>query len=174
MAKQEYLAFLRGINVGGHHKVPMAELRALLQKQGFTEVKTVLNSGNVRFRAPAGSPAELESALARELEAAFGFSVPVMLRSREEGEALLAHPAATAPEAIKVLLSFLRKAPENAPSLPWKAPVGGLVIQALEHNTLITHLGQMGTPDLMKILEAQFGRDITTRTARTLERLLSA
>ena len=45
----KYVALLRGINVGGHHKVPMAELRKELENLGFTNIVTILNSGNVIF-----------------------------------------------------------------------------------------------------------------------------
>jgi len=47
--KEKYVAFLRGINVGGHHKVPMADLRKELEKLGFENVMTLLNSGNIIF-----------------------------------------------------------------------------------------------------------------------------
>jgi uncharacterized protein (DUF1697 family) len=48
---QPYLALIRGINVGGRNKVPMAELRASLQELGFTEVSTYIASGNVLLRS---------------------------------------------------------------------------------------------------------------------------
>ena len=46
-----YIALLRGINVGGHKKVPMAELRELLTKSGFQNVQTYIQSGNVVFQS---------------------------------------------------------------------------------------------------------------------------
>ena len=46
-----YIALLRGINVGGHRKVPMAELRELLTKSGLDNVKTYIQSGNVIFQS---------------------------------------------------------------------------------------------------------------------------
>ena len=46
---ERYVAFLRGINVGGHHKIPMADLRRALEELGFRKVVTLLNSGNVIF-----------------------------------------------------------------------------------------------------------------------------
>ena len=49
---EQYVAFLRGINVGGHHKIPMAELRNVMEEMGFSEVVTLLNSGNVIFDSP--------------------------------------------------------------------------------------------------------------------------
>ena len=64
---QVYIAFLRAINVGGRNLIPMAELRALLEGMGFSDVKSLLQSGNVVFRAAGKKPAELESILEREV-----------------------------------------------------------------------------------------------------------
>ncbi|HEY1710605.1 MAG TPA: DUF1697 domain-containing protein [Rhizomicrobium sp.] len=61
-----YICFLRGVNVGGKGKVPMAELKALLEELGFENVKTVLQSGNVVFTTKGGSV----TALAKKIEAA--------------------------------------------------------------------------------------------------------
>ncbi|GAA0416384.1 DUF1697 domain-containing protein [Streptomyces luteireticuli] len=76
-----YAALLRGINVGGKKKVPMAELRELLTGLGHGSVRTHLNSGNAVF----GSDSADEEALAAELEAAigrrFGFPVACLVRS---------------------------------------------------------------------------------------------
>ena len=47
------IALLRGVNLGGNKKVPMAELRRLVEDLGFTEVSTLLNSGNVVLKARA-------------------------------------------------------------------------------------------------------------------------
>ncbi|MGW2995759.1 DUF1697 domain-containing protein, partial [Streptomyces sp. NPDC001193] len=64
MTTKKYAALLRGINVGGARKVPMAELREVLEGLGLTEVRTYLQSGNAVFTSPEKDPA----ALARELE----------------------------------------------------------------------------------------------------------
>ena len=55
-----YIALIRGINVGGHKKVPMAELRELLTKSDLENVKTYIQSGNVIFQSKIQSKAELE------------------------------------------------------------------------------------------------------------------
>ena len=60
-----YVALLRGINVGGHGKLPMADLRALLSGLGHGQVATYVQSGNAVFTSPSGDA----EALARELEA---------------------------------------------------------------------------------------------------------
>ncbi|MFE2289064.1 DUF1697 domain-containing protein [Streptomyces sp. NPDC059443] len=80
MTKRKYAALLRGINVGGNKKVPMAELRTVLAGLGHTDVQTYLQSGNAVFATEAE---KTPAALARELEAAieahFGFQVPCLV-----------------------------------------------------------------------------------------------
>jgi len=73
------LALLRGINVGGR-VLPMAELRDLCSKLGWTEVQTYIQSGNVIFES-ADEPAALEASLEAALAERFGFNVPVMVRT---------------------------------------------------------------------------------------------
>ena len=70
-AKDTRVALIRGINVGKAKRVAMAELRAELEKIGYADVRTLLNSGNVVFTVPAKSKAEpgprIEKAMAEEL-----------------------------------------------------------------------------------------------------------
>ncbi|MCK8681037.1 DUF1697 domain-containing protein [Streptomyces lichenis] len=77
-----YALLLRGINVGGHKKLPMADLRALLTTLGHTEVSTYLQSGNAVFTSAS---AEGEDALATRIEEAvqerFGFRADCLVRS---------------------------------------------------------------------------------------------
>jgi uncharacterized protein (DUF1697 family) len=77
---RRYVALLRGINVGGNKKVPMADLRALLEELGYEDVQTVLQSGNAVFRAPKPEPDRIEAAIADR----FGFDVRVLLRTGPE------------------------------------------------------------------------------------------
>lgn len=72
------IALLRGINVGGNRKVPMAELRALAEGLGWESVATYIQSGNLVFVAK-GSPAALERALEQAIADHFGFVVPVVV-----------------------------------------------------------------------------------------------
>lgn len=75
-----HLALLRGINVGGKHRVPMSDLRSSFEAGGLTNVRTYINSGNVLFDAPAGSePPDLAEALTHRLTREFGFPIPVLV-----------------------------------------------------------------------------------------------
>jgi uncharacterized protein (DUF1697 family) len=61
------VALIRGINVGRSKRVPMAELRALIEDFGYTDVRTLLNSGNVVFTAPKDTPAESATRIEKAL-----------------------------------------------------------------------------------------------------------
>jgi uncharacterized protein (DUF1697 family) len=76
LADITYVALLRGINVGRAKRVDMAELRALVQKSGYRNVQTVLNSGNVVFTGPPAA----ESAVAHLIEAALARRLGVSAR----------------------------------------------------------------------------------------------
>jgi uncharacterized protein (DUF1697 family) len=85
------VALLRGINVGGHKKVPMGRLREVLAGAGFEDVRTYVQSGNVALTAPPRrSPEQVGRAIEAAIEEAFGFDVAVVMRTRDEIAALVA------------------------------------------------------------------------------------
>ncbi|MFF0188758.1 DUF1697 domain-containing protein [Streptomyces sp. NPDC005244] len=75
-----YAALLRGINVGGAKKVPMAELRTLLEGLGHGDVRTYLQSGNAAFSSAHGDEESLAAELSTAIEERFGFGVGVLVR----------------------------------------------------------------------------------------------
>ncbi|MYR42156.1 DUF1697 domain-containing protein [Streptomyces sp. SID5910] len=75
-----YAALLRGINVGGAKKVPMAELRALLEGLGHDAVRTHLQSGQAVFTSGHGDEESLAAELSQAIEKHFGFLVDVIVR----------------------------------------------------------------------------------------------
>jgi uncharacterized protein (DUF1697 family) len=112
MARQ--IALLRGINVGGHRKVPMARLREVLGDLGYADVKTYVQSGNVVLTGPERSDAATEQALARELEEAFGFDIAVVVRTRDEIAGVVAADpfAEVAGDPARYHVLFLSEAPD--------------------------------------------------------------
>jgi uncharacterized protein (DUF1697 family) len=86
--KTTWIALLRGVNVGGNHKLPMKELAAELEALGFTGVRTYIQSGNVVFRVSAAkrsaTAASITSAIATCIQKKFGFQPSVMVLSKEE------------------------------------------------------------------------------------------
>jgi len=79
-----YVALLRGINVGGKHVLPMKHLVEIFADAKCGNVRTYIQSGNVVFAAPPKVVKALPALVAKKIEERFGFSVPVLLRSREE------------------------------------------------------------------------------------------
>lgn len=89
MSAPVQLALLRGINVGGHRTVRMADLkRCFVEDMAFAEARTHINSGNVLFRA-GECRADLEQRIAAQLELTFGFVVEIFVRSGEELRAIV-------------------------------------------------------------------------------------
>ena len=77
------VALLRGINVGGRRKVPMADLRAVAEALGLEDPRTYVASGNLVF-ASEEAPDVMEARLERGIEARFGFHVDVIVRAADE------------------------------------------------------------------------------------------
>jgi len=75
------ISLLRGVNVGGHHKVKMEDLRSLYESLGFDGVQTYINSGNVIFRTAARDLARLPKRIEDAIERACGFHSDVILRA---------------------------------------------------------------------------------------------
>lgn len=81
----KYIAILRGINVGGHRKILMADLKLLLNNLGLKECTTYIQSGNVVLSSdlPAN---EIEKAIKQVIFKKYGFDVPVLVRTKTEIE----------------------------------------------------------------------------------------
>ena len=83
-----HVALLRGINVGGHKPVAMADLRDLLTQLGFVEPRTLLQSGNVVFGSNARTAAQLERVLDAEAAKRLGLQTAWFVRTAEEWKAI--------------------------------------------------------------------------------------
>lgn len=83
-----YIALLRGINVGGHHIIKMSELKKAFEGLGLLNVQTYIQSGNVLFQSDEAEE-PLRKKIEQEIEATFGFSVLVVLRTAAEWEQMI-------------------------------------------------------------------------------------
>src|SRR6187402_2248804 len=105
-----YAVFLRGINVGGNKKVPMAQLKATLEGMGFTDVRTLLASGNVILTAKKENISALTKRIAAALEKEFGFTIPVLVREMSRLEEMFASEpfkGITVTKDIRLYVTFL-------------------------------------------------------------------
>ncbi len=110
------VVLLRGVNVGGHNRVPMAELAALLTELGCTDVRTFIQSGNAVVGASAALARRLPGAVAAAIEARLGLRVPVIVRSATAlAAAVRDNPfVARGAEPSTLHIGFLAEAPSAA------------------------------------------------------------
>ena len=86
---KRYIAYLRGVNISGKNKVPMAELKRCFEELDFSEVKTYLNSGNVAFSSDEDNIEVLTSQAEMIINRQFGLDIPVFVISKEKLEDIL-------------------------------------------------------------------------------------
>lgn len=119
-----FAAMLRGVNVGGANRVPMAAFRGLLGSLGYERVRTLLNSGNAVFGAPGRSPNVHAKRIHHELVERLGVDVPTLVK--QAGAISLAcvqNPfASLATDPSRLLVAFT----PDAKSLRGLEPVGTL------------------------------------------------
>ena len=168
-----YVALLRGINVGGHHKVPMAALRETLENMEFQQVKTLLNTGNVLFEAEKEPEKVLSEKIATQLEKTFGFPIPVIIRTAEDLKKIVAADPfreIKVTPATRLYVSFLADTPKSKLSLPYTSPDESFRIISVIDRTVfsVLDLDKTRSVDAMKILEKEFGKNITTRNWNTV------
>lgn len=173
-----YAAFLLGINVGGNRKVPMADLKILFEKTlKFSEVKTLLNSGNVVFEAAKADASMIEKAVAKR----FGFDVGVILRTLDELRALeRGEPFKGIPvtKDTRLYVTFRGDATAKGTlKAPYVSPDKSFRILRIGKGEIVSVLtvGEKGgrTVDAMAVLGKEFGKKLTTRNWNTIEKILA-
>ncbi|WP_282081412.1 DUF1697 domain-containing protein [Aquimarina algiphila] len=172
----QYVAFLRGINVSGYHKVPMIELREEMHKLNFKNVATILNSGNVIFDSINNDLKNLEKTISEHLEKVFGFPVPTIIRQSERIYRLLERNPfrdIVNTKDIRLYISFLRKDIQTELDFPWTNNDKSYTILEKSNKEIISilDLSIAKTPKGMEALERYFGKDITTRNWNTIKRI---
>jgi uncharacterized protein (DUF1697 family) len=120
------VALLRGVNVGKAKRVPMADFRSLLAGLGYTNVATLLNSGNAAFRVARGAPARHAADIAAAVSDRLNVDVPVVVKSAKELAAIVAENPirASVQEHPRLLVAFV----QDAQALPGLEAVGSLVV----------------------------------------------
>ncbi|MBB2486177.1 DUF1697 domain-containing protein [Mitsuaria sp. WAJ17] len=168
-----YIALLRGVSP---QNARMPVLKACLEDAGYTEVRTLLSSGNVVFDGRFSPLPTLEKRLEQHIEAGMGRHFLVILRRQDALQAWLeADPFGPfeLPADAKRIVTFLRQPPETPPALPQVAE--GVHILACDGGQVLSaYQPHEDGPLFMRRLEQLFGRDITTRTLDTVKKCLKA
>lgn len=109
------MSLLRGINVGGHRKIKMAELRKMYEDLGFENVKSYIQSGNIIFQSQSTESSGFEKQLEEAILENFGFEVPVIVRQKHEWQKVIQeNPFLVNNTPIEELcLTFLSETPQT-------------------------------------------------------------
>lgn len=172
MAK--FIAFLRGINVGGGNKVPMKELKTCFEGMGFTNVNTLLNTGNVVFD---GNKKDL-SKIPDKLEKEFGFTIETLIYSFSDIEKIVQSNPFEGIERLKdfkLYVSFYIEIKKSSIIIPFTDEEKGIKILKIIDIAIISmvDIKKSGTIELMKLLEREFGKKLTTRNFNTVQKLIA-
>ncbi len=170
----QFVVLLRGVNVGKGNRVPMAAFRMLLESQGFSEVRTLLNSGNGVFRCAARSAANHAKAIGARLQDRLGVSVLVVVKSSAEFLTAVAENPFLLPEKdhSRLLVAFAQnEAAIQALSvlLPMLQPPERLHIGS--HAAYLHCAGGILESKAGSALLGKLGREATTRNWATVLKL---
>lgn len=168
-----YVAFLRGVSP---QNAKMPELKCSFEAAGFTNVRTVLASGNVVFDARAASESSLERRAEAAMQDLLGHSFYTIVRSLDALRSLLEidpHAAFSAPPDAKRVVSFVRVPTVARLSLPLESD-GAQVLGVLGREIFTAYVPSAKGPVFMMLLEKAFGREITTRTWETVRKCAAA
>lgn len=166
-----YVVLLRGVNVGKGNRVPMADFKRLLEGAGFTDVKTLLNSGNAVFTSGVRSVNTLAATVAAEVERTFGVTTPVIVKSAAEIAAIIEGNPMPPPDDVhsSFLVAF---GPDEQAVLSLAALLP--LASAPERLVVMSHAAYLYCPEGIlqsKVGEAllgKAGKGVTTRNWATL------
>lgn len=170
-----FIALLRGVNVGGNKKVPMAELRDLAAGLGFRDARTYVQSGNLLFGA-SGKPATLEAKLERAIEQRFGFHVPVIVRGAAQWPGYVRGnplPAASAKEPHLVHLALSKLPARNDALAALRERATGAERVELAGDAIWIHFAAGSARSRLSpaFLDRVVGSTVTARNWRTVQQL---
>lgn len=148
----------------------MPDLKRALERGGFTDVRTVISSGNAVFTSGGRWSGALEKKVEGAIESGLGRAFPTLVRPVAELEALLEEdPFARfrLPPTAKRNVTFVRGA-------PGAAKLADKRILAVREREILSYYTPADGPGFMVMLEKAFGKDITTRTWETVGRIVKA
>ncbi|PYS23279.1 MAG: DUF1697 domain-containing protein [Acidobacteria bacterium] len=176
--RAKYIAFLRGINVGGHKLIKMEALAAAFTAAGFRNVKTYIASGNVIFESRATKVDGLEKKAERKLLETFGHEIAVVIFSIAELQALIESDPLKAFDShsdVMLVVTFLKQRVLRV-KLPLESKTENLEVFAIQDRAAFTvarrkKTGWFGFPN--NFIEKKLGCAATTRQWRTVEKVVA-
>lgn len=173
----KYAALLRGIGPGNPN-MSHESFRKFFESLGFQKVVPVISSGNIIFETEENDIKVLENKIEESLPKKLGFSSTTIVRSQTELQKLLAQdPFAGFEDSHSSTLNvtFLKNPTKTDLEFPYQIENKNYKIVGIFENAVfsVIDLNSERTPDLMTWLEKKFSKEITTRTWKTVNRILS-
>ena len=171
-----YISMLRAVNVGGSSVIKMDALRAAYDAMGFSDVRTLLQSGNVLFRSGLQDRERLVRRIKQELERRIGLKVEVLLRTLDELASIIERGPQLSPRAdmSKLLVMFLSSVPAAAAQaalLKWHT--GSEMIEMRGPEIYLYYPNGIGRSKLSNaVIENKLDTAGTARNWNTLVKLL--
>jgi uncharacterized protein (DUF1697 family) len=174
-----YIALLRGVNVGGHKRIAMADLRALVTELGFAGPRTLLQSGNLVFESDTRAPAQLERRLEAGCRDGLGMDVDFFVRSAREWAAVVTcnpFPDEAEHDPGHLLVMLLKKpAGSSSAKRLQEAIAGREIVRARGRELYITYPDGIGRSRLTNaVIEKHLGTRGTARNWNTVRKLAAA
>jgi uncharacterized protein (DUF1697 family) len=170
------VALIRGINVGGHKMVAMADLCELVTKLGFADARSLLQSGNLVFRSDAKSSLQLEQRLEAEAAKRLGLEADFFVRNAKEWDAVIAEnpfPGEARRDPARLVVMFLKDAPGAQDVRALQAAITGPeTLRARGRHLYVVYPNGMGTSRLTSnLIEKRLGTRGTCRNWNTVLKL---
>lgn len=171
-----YVALLRGIGPGNPN-MRNEKLREVFVGLGFDNVRTVISTGNVLFVSPSSAIRSLEVQIEEALPKQLGFSSTTIIRSKKQLQDLVDRDPFKGLDHTKktnLNVTFLKNRPRVKLKPPFRPDDRDYTIVSVDDRTIFSmiDLTSAKTPDLMSWLDKQLGKEITTRTFRTVQMIL--
>jgi uncharacterized protein (DUF1697 family) len=173
----QYVAFLRGVNVGSH-VVNSETLVQVFTQLGFTNIHVVLSTGNVVFHATEKDLDTLTTKIETKLEEVCGFAVPTFLRTMEQVRAIAQMKPFKDVEisvGTRLMITFLGRGVGKSVKTKLTLPNNDFYIIKTTDSEVLSVLSLQHTfrsGDAMRILSDIYGKSITTRSWNTIYRIL--
>ena len=172
----EYVALLRGINVGGHKPVAMSELRDLLAGLGFVDVRSLLQSGNLVLRGDARTGGRLERTLETEAAQRLGLETDCFVRTATEWKAVVSRnpfPTEAERDPAHLVVMFLKEPPKAKDVAALRAAITGPeIVRATGMHAYIVYPNGIGRSRLTNtLIERTLGTRGTGRNWNTVLKL---
>jgi uncharacterized protein (DUF1697 family) len=175
MSLARFIGLLRGINVSGHNKIPMSELRSVCAEIGWSDVQSYIQSGNLVFQASA-TPARLEAALEQAIEQHFGLSIGVIVRAAADWPAHVSanpFPRESQSQPNLVMLALSKKPPKAGAleGLRERATNGEQIAQVGDALWIHYERGVASSKLSPALFDRLVGSPVTARNWRTVLKL---